>query len=303
MNNFFIRLLDWVNGELPIDKDTTQLEKESPYLYHEDYITPHEESLKMRVMDWSEKNGTRVFANFYKIFSVIICSLIIMVLLITVSCLPEFSKPDNPASNEVAARYIEKGMEETGAINIVTGMILDYRAFDTFGEAAVLFLAAIGVIMLLYDTEKGSCEKKIDERESYNAILQSMAGLIIPFIILFGIYIILNGHLSPGGGFSGGAIIGAAFILYANAFGFEKIHSFFSFKIFTAISCGSLIVYAIAKGYSFFTGANHLSSIIKVGTPGNILSGGFILLLNVCVGLTVTVTMYGFYSLFREGDI
>lgn len=57
-------------------------------------------------------------------------------------------------------------------------------------------------------------------------ILQKVAGFLVPLIIIFGIYVILNGHLSPGGGFSGGAIIGAGLILYLNAFGFAKTERF-----------------------------------------------------------------------------
>ena len=63
--------------------------------------------------------------------------------------LPAFGDPSAPALNEVSERYLERGAEETGAVNAVTGMILDYRAFDTFGESAVLFAAASSTILLL----------------------------------------------------------------------------------------------------------------------------------------------------------
>ncbi len=84
--------------------------------------------------------------------------------------------------------------------------------------------------------------------------------------------------------FSGGAIIGAGLILYAVSFGERKAKKFFNFKIFTAITSGALLTYAGLKCYSFYTGANHLHSIISTGTPGAILSGGLILPLNICVG-------------------
>lgn len=61
----------------------------------------------------------------------------------TVVALPPFGEADNPYNNEVSQRYIEKGIEETGAINFVAGMILDYRAFDTLGESFVLFTAHV----------------------------------------------------------------------------------------------------------------------------------------------------------------
>lgn len=57
-------------------------------------------------------------------------------------------------NNEVSQRYIEKGLQETGAVNIVTGMILDYRAFDTLGESHVLFIATCTVLILLRADQK-----------------------------------------------------------------------------------------------------------------------------------------------------
>lgn len=84
-----------------------------------------------------------------KIFSVFITSLLIGILLIGVSELPEFGKADSPSNNYVSERYLEKGLEETGAMNIITGVILDYRAFDTFVEATVLFTGGIVVLILL----------------------------------------------------------------------------------------------------------------------------------------------------------
>ena len=110
------------------------------------------------------------------------------------------------------------------------------------------------------------------------------------------------GHLSPGGGFSGGAIIGAGLILYLNAFGFQKTEKLFTEKTYKWISFGALTTYCLAKSYSFFTGANHLESHIPLGTPGHILSSGLILILNICVGLVVACTMYTFYVMFRKGD-
>ena len=129
-----------------------------------------------------------------------------------------------------------------------------------------------------------------------------MARILVPVIFVFGIYVILNGHLSPGGGFSGGAILGAGLILYLNAFGFQKTERFFTGKTFRRITVACLTFYCLAKSYSFFTGANHLESYIPKGTPGAILSSGLILPLNICVGMIVTCTMYAFYCMFRKGD-
>ncbi|MTI96454.1 MAG: hypothetical protein FH749_13440 [Firmicutes bacterium] len=68
--------------------------------------------------------------------------------------LPAFASPDNPANNEVIARYIEQGVEETGAINVVAEILVDYRAYDTLIETTVLFTALIAVLLALKGEKK-----------------------------------------------------------------------------------------------------------------------------------------------------
>ena len=209
-------------------------------------------------------------------------------------------------------RYIEHGLEETGAINIVSGMILDYRAFDTLGESHVLFTALICVMILLRVDSKNQRQGFEDYyatmRETYFAsendtILRTIGVFLVPCIFIYGIYVLLNGQNSPGGGFSGGAIMGAAMIIFTSAFGFDRVDRFFTLKLQTYVTFVALSFYSFAKGYVFFTGANGLENHIPKGTPGAILSGGLILPLDVAVGLVVACTMFGFYSLFRRGQI
>ncbi len=251
----------------------------------------------------------KLFSRIYRMTAIIICFGIIVILVTAVAQLPAFGSATSPGSNEVAQRYIEQGMEETAAVNIVTGMILDYRAFDTLGESCVLFISVTCVIVLLrVDTKSDNLSMPTDENDRIyepknDVILQKSAAFLVPVIMLFGAYVILNGHLSPGGGFSGGAIIGAGLILYLNAFGFVKTEKFFTSKLYKIITCGALSFYCLAKSYSFFTGANHIHSIIPLGTPGDILSSGLILPLNICVGLVVSCTMYSFYAYFRKGNL
>lgn len=246
------------------------------------------------------------------VLSVLLCVGIIGILVITAQYLPPFGHPENPANNEVSRRYIENGMEETGAVNIVAGMILDYRAFDTLGESNVLFTAVCAVMLLLRvtaDKRRSAAyqlELETDDRmyePKNDLILQKVARLLIPCILLLGMYIILNGHLSPGGGFSGGAVMGAGLILMLNAYGFRRMERFFTIRLFRAVTVCALSFYALSKAYSFFTGANHLPSVITPGTPGMIFSAGLIPYLNIAVGLVVCCTIYSFYTLFRKGDL
>ena len=264
-----------------------------------------EKQLRQRVYDLENNVEIRIFRRFYRVFSVGFCIFLVVMLLAAVSDLPVFGHPENPVNNQVAERYIENGLQETGAVNIVTGMILDYRAFDTLGESHVLFAAACTVLILLRtDKKKEQAEDEDNDRRyepKNDVILQTVARVLVPPIFIFGIYIILAGHLGPGGGFSGGAVIGAGLILYLNAFGFARTEKFFTAKTFRRVSFCALACYSLAKSYSFYTGANHIESIVPLGTPGAILSSGLILLLNICVGVVVAGTMYTFYAMFRKG--
>lgn len=84
-----------------------------------------------------------------KLLSIGLTIALIFILLLGVNELPHYGNPDNPANNYVAKKYVEKSIENTGAMNIVTAIILDYRAFDTFGEATILFTSVLVVILTL----------------------------------------------------------------------------------------------------------------------------------------------------------
>lgn len=301
---FAFRFFRWLRGEKDPYLGELEMKPQEEYHVSEDAILRREkehDSILDKVYDSQHNKWLRLFHSLYEITSVLFCLFLIALLLITVSYLPAVGTVTRPVNNEVAERYIENGLEETGAINIVAGMILDYRAFDTLGESHVLFVATITVLILLRlnkgqeDTNDRIFEPKND------AILQLVATFLVPIIIIFGIYIILNGHLGPGGGFSGGAVIGAGLVLYLNAFGFAKTERFFTEKTYKWVCFFSLSFYCLAKSYSFYTGANQLHSVIPKGTPGAILSSGLILPLNIAVGLVVACTIYAFYAMFRKG--
>ena len=308
------KFFDWVFGngprpenevippEAPPDLPFTQKPKDK-------YSRFHEATLKERYNQWLEIHGLHLFSVLYSALSILTCVVIVCLLLTTVYALPPFGNERNPANNEVIRRYVEHGWHETGAQNIVAGLILDYRAFDTFGESSVLFTAAVSVLMILGKSRRNRIKNrplklKISPRNfDEEPILRGIASLSIPVIIMLGCVVVINGHLTPGGGFSGGAILSTALILAANAYGSQRVREFFSEKTFIILSSTALMIYALSKGYSFFTGANQFHSIIPKGVTGNILSAGLILPLDICVGFIVSGTLYTFYSLFNKGEL
>lgn len=302
--SFRKKFLDWVNADIGLPT-IEQLEEERAHAHHDHHgheehhasnevdelgLSPVDRDLVFRV-DWSRR-----------VFEWIFALVVIAVLVVTAFELPTFGSAVNPAVNTVYERYVTQGVKETGAINLVAAMILDYRAFDTLGESFVLFTALVSVIMLIRASGKGD-EKTLDVKGEKSLILQYIAKAVVPFVLVLGVYVVLNGHLSPGGGFSGGAIIGAGLSLYAVAFGVEEVRKFFNFKLFSVCASIALLFYCLAKGYSFFMGAQGLETGIPLGRPGSLLSGGLILPLNICVGIVVACTIYGLYALFSEGEV
>lgn len=266
------------------------------------------DGVKLAPVEKVKKIELSLFDKLYPIIAVILGGIIGATLIITASSLPRYGEETAPANNEVAERYLKKGAEETGAANLIAGVILDYRAFDTLGESHVLFTSVGAVLILLIKpADKQRIKKERKEEKLFDlkddVILREIVKILFLIDIMFGIYVVLNGHISPGGGFSGGAIIGAGVILYSLAFGFEATERFMNMKVFKSIVVTALLFYSLAKGYSFFMGAHHLENGIPLGTLGNIVSAGLILPLNIAVGCIVACTMYGIYSMFSRGRI
>ena len=138
-NILFNKLVKFVDGEVSFEPKAKKQEEERREITHK------EKNISERYAVWHQKDGYAFFRKAYVMASCFIAVCIITVLLLTVSYMPPYGQAANPANNEVTERYIEKGMEETGAVNIVAGVILDYRAFDTFGESCVLFVASCSV--------------------------------------------------------------------------------------------------------------------------------------------------------------
>ena len=296
-SEFRLHLRLWLAGEL----DLTEQMRTPP--------APEEQPPARYRPQRSEEAARRGIIHSQKLYRLLagaLCVVFAGLMMMTVANLPPFGAEDSPTVNDVAGRYVGRGTEETGAVNTVAGMILDYRAFDTLGESFVLFTAVCTVTILLYQpAHKTRLHRVQPDRCRYDRdpIVRKMAAFVIPVILVFGVYVLLNGHLSPGGGFSGGAILAAAFILYALVWGDERASQLMTPRLIRTVVVCSLGFYCLAKSYSFYTGANHLHSVISPGTPGRIFSAGLILPLNVAVGLVVCCTMYSFYMYFRRGEL
>jgi len=135
------------------------------------------------------------------------------VLLNAVADLPPHGSPDTPAYTHVGAYYLEHGPEETGSENIVTSIILNYRGFDTNGEVTVIVTALMAVIAILTGVRDAGTKPAAEaSRVAPSVIVRFIVRVLAPFILVFAVYVILNGHITPGGGFQGGTMLGALVI-------------------------------------------------------------------------------------------
>ncbi|KAF0208501.1 MAG: MnhB domain-containing protein [Actinomycetota bacterium] len=137
-------------------------------------------------------------------------------LLYAVAQLPQHGSPMTPPYTHISPRYLEKGPEEAGAENIVTDVILNYRGFDTNGEVTVIFTSLAAVCAVLLGSRKGD-ERPAGEPSSsavpVSDVVSFVVRLLSPLIAIFAVYVMLFGHISPGGGFQSGAILAALVIV------------------------------------------------------------------------------------------
>ncbi|NLN06702.1 MAG: sodium:proton antiporter [Firmicutes bacterium] len=139
-----------------------------------------------------------------------------------------------------------------------------------------------------------------------NLIVRYISRIFLPFVQLYGLYVILHGHLSPGGGFSGGAILGAGMVLYALSFNLPEGEKNFSPDASTILESGGTLLYAGIGLFSLLLGANFLANKAAgypLGTPGNLFSSGAIPVITLGVGMKVASTVITFFYrlIAREG--
>jgi len=197
--------------------------------------------------------------------------------------------------NEVATRYAEKGPVEVGAANLVTAVIVTYRGLDTLGEVTILFLTAsiIGFFLKINreDLKAPSNIRKTSE------ILETASRVITPLIFLFGVYVFINGHLTPGGGFQGGAIIASALVLMLLANPLLSVNH----KIISVVESLSGFSFVLLGIFGLLLAGGFLdNTFIGTGRFGTLFSAGAIPIIYIFIGLKVGSELSGIVSNMQE---
>ena len=186
--------------------------------------------------------------------------------------------------SSVGDYYLNNTVEQTGSVNTVTSIIVSYRGFDTLGEVTVLFLAATGLGAILFD-KKG----KKRRRQNASLIVRVSAQLIYPFIILLGAYVFIHGHLTPGGGFQGGAIIATGVLLMFMSYrSFDVNH-----KALTYMESLAGITFVVIGLAGLIWGGSFLQNFLPLGVPNELFSAGVIPIIYIAVGIKVGAELTG----------
>jgi multisubunit Na+/H+ antiporter MnhB subunit len=130
--------------------------------------------------------------------------------------------------------------------------------------------------------------------QGMTVIVKTISSWVKVLIVLFGIYIILFGHLTPGGGFAGGVILAASYVLLMLAFGGEFVKKDLPLSLVSKLDClGAFMFIMIAILGLVFGGAFFVNFLVeKYGQPLHLLSAGTIPFSNIAIGLKVGASLF-----------
>jgi len=236
--------------------------------------------------------------KFFGLLSVIIVG---SLLLSATKDFPDWGDQDSPANDgPVSSFYIEKTEEKTKVPNMVTAVLADYRGYDTMFETVVIFIAGIGIIAVLrtYGNNDSTPKNQVGD-EGAGLLAKITCSLILPFIQLFALYVVAHGHHSPGGGFQGGVMLGASYILLALAYGLARAKSCFSEKRTLVFAVVGIIIYVGWGVLCLIMGKEFLNySALDSILPGGVemARSHSMLAVEIGVALTVTAVMFSMFS-------
>jgi multicomponent Na+:H+ antiporter subunit B len=203
--------------------------------------------------------------------------------------LPDFGHYLGPYGDILNASAIPE--RQTTAV--VSAINFDYRGFDTLGEEFILFAAVVGVASLLRNL-RGERDRRPDDdargrRVRDPSVAVSVVGLgLVPPTVLVGLYVVIHGHQTPGGGFQGGVILATALLLVYLSDTYvtlQRVGPMALIELAEALGASSLAILGFA---GLVWGGAYMENVLPLGTAGHLLSAGTIPLSSVAVGLAVT---------------
>jgi multicomponent Na+:H+ antiporter subunit B len=183
--------------------------------------------------------------------------------------------------------------------NAVSGIVFDVRGVDTMGEELILFTAVTGTALLLRETRDEDLERPPGRLRSGPVRLLGLP--LVPVTLLLGLWTIAFGYITPGGGFQGGVVLGAALLLLWTAGSYDAYRRASPpplVEFGEALGAGGYVVVGLAALVSELA---FLEAVVGLGHPGTFASGGSIPFLNALAGLEVAgATVLLFHEFLEE---
>jgi multisubunit Na+/H+ antiporter MnhB subunit len=158
--------------------------------------------------------------------------------------------------------FIDEGWRKLSATNTVCTIVWEYRGYDTLGEETVLFTAAMGVFAMGFGTA---------------------ANVMLPVILLFGIYVIAHGHTTPGGTFSGGSVMAGAFVIFTLAYGIKRTEKDLKESMMNALKSVAGFILIMLILFAFFI----REALVPTERIFSLWSGSSLMFFNIVGGVMV----------------
>lgn len=212
--------------------------------------------------------------------------------------IPEFGAEAHPYGDRAVA-----AAEQRQTANAVASVTFDQRAYDTLGEELILFTAALGAIVLLrrvrHEEEEEGWRHTHGPTEVFDAV--RLVGIVLlPVTLVVGVYVVLHGHVSPGGGFQGGVVVATGLLLLYLAGDYPALEKLRPVPVFEVGEAVGAAAYAVIGLLGLAIGGSFLLNFLPLGTLGSLGSAGTVLALNVIVGIEVASAMMLLVAKFLE---
>lgn len=231
-----------------------------------------------------------------------------------VSDFPRFGDAHSPANagveggaGSISEYYITKSYADTKVPNLVTSVLADYRGYDTMFETVVIFVAGMAIFAILRTFGPGSAVvERLTQEDSFidgdhqRIIVGTTCRLVVPMVQLFALYVIAHGHHSPGGGFQGGVLLGASYIILALADDLAAALKRLSESRYLMLAAGGIGIYSgfgflcLLLGQNFFD-YGVLQFVFRTDGPEMARSHSM-LGVEIGVAATVMAIMFAIYA-------
>ncbi len=200
------------------------------------------------------------------------------------------------------------GVTERHATDLVTALNFDIRGFDTLGEEFILFGSVLGVVLILREMRGERERPNQDAREEHtfqdaSEALRALSLVVIPVLLVLGVYIVVHGQITPGGGFQGGVILAAGPLAVFLAGRYMRMRVVAPHTLIELGEAAGAIGYGlVGLGGLVFVGV-FFKNFLPLGIPGHLLSAGQLDVASTAVGLEVSGAFLVAFSEFLDQAI